>query len=150
MSNATFKTSFKSFATEGDFITVDAEGFTVTARIEYDDCCDRPDERDEGFWPSIDPVDAGYIGSSDIDVYEAAKKRAEEIMKAWARNEWFYCGIVLSVEKNDVMLNCHAASLWGVEANYPGTENEYLTIVANDLLDEALAEGKAIIARLTK
>ncbi|WP_272991028.1 hypothetical protein [Hyphomonas adhaerens] len=40
------------------------------------------------------------------------------------------------------------ASLWGVEANYPGSDNAYLTEVANDLLPEALDTARAVLARL--
>jgi hypothetical protein len=32
------------------------------------------------------------------------------------------------------VLASHAASLWGIEANYPGADNSYLTEVANELL----------------
>jgi len=41
----------------------------------------------------------------------------------------------------------HAASLWGIEANYPDSDNAYLTEVANGLLPEALEAAKAERAR---
>jgi len=69
-------------------------------------------------------------------------------MEAWRKGEWFYCGIVLSVERDGIELDHHAASLWGVEWNYPGTDNCYLTTVANELLSEALDAGRAAAARL--
>ncbi|MEP0315151.1 MAG: hypothetical protein ABJL57_19530 [Hyphomonas sp.] len=40
------------------------------------------------------------------------------------------------------------ASLWGVEANYPGSDNAYLTEVAGELLAEALDAGRTALARL--
>lgn len=40
------------------------------------------------------------------------------------------------------MIDDHAASLWGVEANYPDTDNSYLCEVANELLPEALARAE--------
>ncbi|MEP4992246.1 MAG: hypothetical protein ABJV68_31810, partial [Paracoccaceae bacterium] len=73
---------------------------------------------------------------------------AEAVMEAWRKGEWFYCGIVLSVERDGIELDHHAASLWGVECNYPGTDNCYLTTVANELLSEALDAGRAAAARL--
>ena len=39
-------------------------------------------------------------------------------------------------------LDKFAASLWGIEANYPDSDNAYLSEVANELLSEALAEAK--------
>ena len=69
-------------------------------------------------------------------------------MEAWRKDEWFYCGIVLSVSREDVVLDSHAASLWGIEANYPDSDNSYLNTVANELLPEALDAGRAAIQRL--
>jgi hypothetical protein len=69
-------------------------------------------------------------------------------MEAWRKDEWFYCGIVLSVSLEGVILGDHAASLWGIEANYPDSDNAYLSEVANDLLAEAIDAAKAERARL--
>ena len=68
-------------------------------------------------------------------------------MDAWKNDEWFYCGIILSVKIEDVELTDHAASLWGIEANYPDSENKYLTEVANELLGEAVLAAKFEQAR---
>ena len=45
------------------------------------------------------------------------------------------------------ILDAHAASLWGVEANYPGSDNAYLAEVAEKLLPEALDAGRAAARR---
>ena len=66
----------------------------------------------------------------------------------WNRGEWFYCGVVLSVYCEDVCLTDNAAALWSIEANYPNNDNSYLTETANELIDEAVREGHAILARL--
>lgn len=82
---------------------------------------------------------------------ERAARAAEhdfKVLRAWCNDEWKYCGIVLSVVKDDVTLTEHAASLWGIELNYPDSDNAYLTEVANELLDEALSVGKQILAKL--
>lgn len=47
-----------------------------------------------------------------------------------------------------IIVDSTQASLWGVEWNYPGTDNCYLTTVANELLSEALDAGRAAAARL--
>ena len=69
-------------------------------------------------------------------------------MAAWRKDEWFYCGIVLSVSLAGVELDANAASLWGIEANYPGSDNAYLTATANDLLGDALTVGSRVAAHL--
>ncbi len=109
-----FNKAFKPFSCEGDMITTEIDGWTITARIERDNDT-RPD---------------------DFDCFDP------EQIEAWKNDEWFYCGVVLAVEKNGVTLSKHAASLWGVECNYPGSKNEYLTEVSNELLDEAIEQGK--------
>ncbi|MBU1286512.1 MAG: hypothetical protein KJ871_02175, partial [Alphaproteobacteria bacterium] len=73
---------------------------------------------------------------------------AEAVMDAWRKDEWFYCGIVLAIECEGVELDDHTASLWGIEANYPGSDNAYLSDVADELLPEALAAGRTALKRL--
>ena len=145
MSAMTFTKKFDTFVCEGDAISCEANGLDVTARIHRDDCRDRPDQRDCGFWPSLYKDAPGFIGPGKNfrDRFAKAQARAEAIMTAWEAGDWFYCGVVLSVECDGVMIEEHAASLWGVEANYPDTDNSYLRQVANDLLPEALAAARA-------
>ena len=71
-------------------------------------------------------------------------------MDAWKNDEWFYCGVIISVKIEDVELTDHGASLWGIGANYPDSENEYLTEVANELLGEAMLAAKVERARRIK
>lgn len=146
----TFSERFQSYVCEGDCIACKIEGFEIVARIVRDDCPDAPDERQDGFWPSEYIGDPGFIGPGPNwrQRLTEAKAKAEAIMTAWRNDEWFYCGVVLSVSREGIVLCEHAASLWGVEANYPGSDNSYLTEVANELLPEALAEARAALARL--
>jgi hypothetical protein len=69
-------------------------------------------------------------------------------MDAWRKDEWFYCGIVLSISKGGVTLDDHAASLWGIEANYPDADNSYLSEGADELVPDALRAARAAIATL--
>ncbi|WP_084397224.1 hypothetical protein [Henriciella aquimarina] len=161
-----FTNRFDTFACEGDTISCEAEGFTFTARIvaEFrgsgnapverfpEGRPDAPDQRQDGYWPSLYRDAPGFIGPGNgfRKRFAEAQAKAEAVMEAWRKGDWFYCGIVLSVERDDIELDDQAASLWGVECNYPGTDNSYLTIVANELLPEALTAGKAAAARLSE
>ncbi|WP_439620229.1 hypothetical protein [Hyphomonas sp.] len=145
-----FAERFEAFACEGDTIRYEAEGFIITARIVADDCPDAPDQRQDGFWPSLYKDAPGFIGPGNgfRQRFAEAQAKAEAVMEAWRKGEWFYCGIVLSVARDGVELDRHAASLWGLECNFPGTDNSYLTVVADELLPEALDAGRAAASRL--
>lgn len=146
-----FTERFSSFVCPGDVITCQTEGFSVSARIIPDDCPDPPDLRQDGFWPSLYKDAPGFIGpgNNHRQRFAVAQAKAEALMESWRKGEWFYCGVILSVSLDGVELVPHAASLWGVGANYPETDNSYLTEVAGNLLPDALAAGRAVLARLT-
>lgn len=153
MENSYTKT-FGKYACEGNTITAEKDGFTIAARIMRDDCSDAPNERQDGFYPSKDKDAAGYCPPEHFD---ASQAHAEKVMKAWKNDEWFYCGIVLSVSKavhikgrvqDEIVVSDHAASLWGIECNYPDSDNAYLTEVANELLDEALDHAKECLKQI--
>jgi len=150
-----FKTHFDTYACEGDSIVCEVDGFRVTARIERDDCSGAPDKEMDGFWPSLDPKDAGYIGPKSKATLARHMARAQAVLDAWRNDEWFWCGIVLSVSRNGVEIDDHAASLWGIECNYPvfrrgQRANSYLLEVANDLLDEALEVARVRVAKMVE
>ncbi len=82
------------------------------------------------------------------EIAAAAAERDYQALKGWCADEWRYIGIVVSVARKGVVLDSHAASLWGIELNYPGSDNEYLAEVANELLGEALDVARATLAKL--
>jgi len=131
-----FTDKFDSFVCVGDSISVDHDGFTVTARIGYDDCHNIDDD-------DCHNVDQSVTGCSDEQNETLIANR-----KAWFDDEWFYGVIVLSVSKNGVMLDENAASLCGIEVNYPTRDSGYLMEVANELLSEALERGHTVIESL--
>lgn len=145
-----FTEHFAPFVCPGDVITCQSEGFSVSARIIPDDCPDPPDQRQDGFWPSLYKDAPGFIGPGNHfrQRFAKAQAEAEAVMDGWRKGDWFYAGVVLSVSLEGVELAPHAASLWGLEANYPGSENEALTETAIALLPDALAEARAVLARL--
>ena len=63
-------------------------------------------------------------------------------------DQWFYCGVVISIEKQGIMIDENAASLWGIAVNYPGASNEYLSEVAQELENKAITAGKAEMQRM--
>ena len=145
-----FRERFDRYICEGDSIACEIDGLRVTARIVRDDCPDAPDKRQDGFWPSLYINDPGFIGPGNNFRERLAKAQAEAeaVMDAWRKGEWFYCGIVLTIECEGVELDSTQASLWGIEANYPGSDNAYLSEVADELLPEALAAGHTALKRL--
>jgi hypothetical protein len=109
-----------------------------------------PEGRQDGFWPSLYVGAPGFIGSGPNHRQRLAdaQAKAEAVMEGWRKGDWFYCGIVLSVSLEDVDLARTGAALFGIEANYPGSDNSYLTDVANELLPEAVAAARETLARL--
>ena len=69
-----------------------------------------------------------------------------EVLRGWCNDEWHYCGIVVTASLHGIGLG--TASLWGIECNYPGSDNAYLSEVANDLASEAISEAQAMRAAL--
>ena len=113
-------TKFQSFVCPGDSIQWSAYGFDLTATV-YADSDSRPE---------------------DSDCY------TPEQIKAWRAEEWFFCGIVVSVSRAGITLSDRSVSLWGIEANFPGTDNSYLSEVADELQAEALSYARKNLAIL--
>ncbi len=145
-----FNEQFFPYVCLGDSISVDVGDYTITARIAHDDSPDKPDERQDGYWPSLDPNAAGFIGAGNgwRKRFDERQAKVESVMDAWKNDEWFYCGIILSVTIDETELTDHAASLWGIEANYPDSKNAYLSQIANELLSDALDAAKLERERL--
>lgn len=142
-----FTRTFDTYAIPGDSISCEIDGFVAVATIYPDDCRARPDERNDGFWPSHDPHDAGYVPSY---LYDDSLAQAKRVMSAWEADDWFYCGVAVTIHRAGVKLTGkYSNALWGLECNYPETDNDYLTEVANDLLKDALDEAHAKLVLLT-
>ena len=73
---------------------------------------------------------------------------AENAGKAWSADEWQFVGVVLSIWVDEICLDDHAASVWGVECNFPGGDNLYLSECADDLLPEAIERAEHLRATL--
>lgn len=87
-------------------------------------------------------VEDDTTSPDDFECYSQKK------VKEWQDSEWQYVGIVLSVSRNGITLDCHAASLWGIACNYNAKSNLYLAQVCKDLEQDALGMGHKAIQRL--
>jgi hypothetical protein len=121
--------SFARYACVGDSIWWQRAGFHLQARIEYD-MDSRPE--DQGH----DPEDQAY-GEEGLAICEA-----------WQNDEWFYCGIVVTAFYQGIRVADHAASLWGIECNFPGSDNSYINEVAAELEGEALMAAREALQDL--
>jgi hypothetical protein len=78
-----------------------------------------------------------------------AVERDFKVLKAWCNDEWMWCGVTVNVSRNGVRLTGdwdHA--LWGIECNYPDSDNAYLMEVANELLGDALDAARTKLGDL--
>ena len=121
MSNTKFP-QFNSYACIGDSITWHKDGFDITATLQ-------------------DDTDSHV---NDSECYSPVK------IKQWFNNEWFFVGIVLSVEKNGILIDAHSASLWGIECNYNKKANRYLAKMAQEMESEAIETAKKRVKVMLK
>ena len=111
---------FNKHPCPGDSITWRNGGFTLVARIKFDDAT-RPREFD------------GY---------------SEEDIKRWDADEWCYVGIVVTAEYKGWLLCDPAASLWGLECGLADDSGDYLSEIAAAMLIEELQVAKVELAKL--
>jgi hypothetical protein len=118
--------AFNSYVCDGDSVEGLHSGFRFVATIRHDGTTTLDDDDSHN-------TDTNVTGCNPEQQAKLIAAR-----EAWARDEWFYCGVVLSVYVGETLLAHPAASLWGIEANYPGSDNAYLQEIANELAEEAL------------
>jgi len=131
-----FEKGFDKFVYDGDTIGTKIDGITYEARIVFD--------QDS----HIDDDDSHNIDQSVTGCNDEQQAKLLAARKAWSKDEWFYCGIVISAEKTGIVIGKHLESLWSIEANYPGSDNSYLLEVANELLPEAIKEAANRVANM--
>lgn len=85
-----------------------------------------------------------YVVSTPADFECYSKKKVKE----WQNGLWRYVGVVLSVSRNGITLDDHAASLWGIECNYNARSNLHFAQLCKDLEHEALEMGNEVMAKL--
>jgi hypothetical protein len=104
-----------------------------------DDSPDKPDQRDDGFWPSRDPNAAGYV---EPDKFDSELAKAHERMDAFERGDWQYVGVrvraVISLPMGGgsfVEYTLTSPGLWGVESDCA----DYIAEVAEEEKAQLLA-----------
>lgn len=125
-----------------------------------DDTAGRPDEEQDGYWPSLDPEEDGYIGPADpSDVegilhgikFEEQHLEAQERIDAWERGDWHYVGVIARAHvyipiggRSFRMMRLDSGGLWGIESD----AGEYLREVYQEQRDDLLAELRTFGAAL--
>ena len=92
-----------------------------------------------------DGWDAAPLNTGQETTLQQAMKAAladYERLRAWYENRWYYADVVVTVSKAGIKLG--SAALCGVESD----AGVYLVEVANELLEEAVAEARATLGRL--
>lgn len=146
-----FIEKFRKFVCDGDSISCVVDGFDCKATIYCDEINDAPWERYDGFWPSLNPDDAGYIGPKSKRALAYALVKAENVKRAWENGEWWYVGVAVTISKNGIELTGKFAhAVWGVECNYPGNNNDCLREIANEELPDALQDAREVITKLAE
>lgn len=117
---------FHSHVVLGDSITIEKDGRTYVAHIEFD--ADT----------NIDDTDSHNVDQSVTGCTDKQQEKVLAAREAWLNGEWRYFGVVveLTCETCGQTVGDINASLWGIEGNYPGDDNAYLTEVANDLVKQ--------------
>lgn len=117
-----FTAQFDKYACPGDSIRRNlTDSVAVVATLKFDD----------------------HTNIDDFDCY------GEKDVARWKNDDWFFGGVVLSVEVSGETVRDNVASLWGVDTNF-SKDNGYLTEVANDLLAEAKNEIRDILDEVAK
>jgi hypothetical protein len=133
-----FTKKFNDYVCVGDTIEVEIEDYRFVARIAFDDDSDIDDD-------DCHSTDQSVTGCDDEQFAKLLENRI-----AWQNDQWFYGGVVVAVYYRGYLLDEYAASLWAIACNYPDSDNEHLTEVANELLPEAIKVAKDHVTPTTE
>jgi hypothetical protein len=183
-----FDKGFTKYASEGDSITCEVDGFKCTATIYRDADMGEPWKEHDSHGPVTEWVRRdkapgervliadrhgakrfydfaaavklarkdgwGSVGDEGLKPGEKAVKAAEADfarLKAWCDDEWSWLGVAVTVSREGVRLTGkYDHALWGIDGNWNGENADYLTEIANELLDDAIAAAKAVCAKLAE
>lgn len=113
---------------------------TITMECVPDDSNDKPDERDDGFWPSKDPNAAGWVLPENFD---SEMEKAQKRMRDWEHGYWQFIGVraVASIKvpygRDWIVTRIKSPGLWGIESD-----------AGEDYLAEVFAEEKATLLEM--
>jgi|TARA_R100000458_G_C8250511_1_gene227544 hypothetical protein len=126
---------FNNFVCAGDTIRDNVNGWGVRVSVLHDSDY------------HIDDDDMHSENQALTGLNEEAHKSLMAARTSWFRNDWFYGGVSVSIYREGVELA--EQSIWGVEVNYPNSNNEYLMELANELLEECFTEAHHKIEKLS-
>jgi hypothetical protein len=160
-------------------ITARLDGFTITARLEFDDYASdqifSPESRSNPWcgltvdWTPREALEGERVvdgkyppyrryyrfstavdhimsnGFSEEEANELAEASYQRLVSL-VNGEWNYVEVVLSVSKCGIVLDNRAASRGGLKSD----DTESLMRAADELVDEAIAAGRDMIAELIK
>lgn len=110
---------FGKYVCIGDYAEKDYHGLTLRAELLHDE----------------------FVTPDEFDCY------TDEQIADWKRGDWFFGGLVVSLWCDNIKLESHLSSLWGLDCNIVD-ENSYLDEVAEELFSEAEDEVKKVVSTL--
>ena len=120
------------------------EGFTARVTIHRDDHNPRPDKTQDGFWPSEDPKDPGFIGHNPFKPFAEQMAGAQEVYDDHKAGKWWYVGVAVQLFKGKTpMTGPFDFALWGIES----WEVSYIKETMVELAHEALPAAHRALAR---
>lgn len=142
-----------------DFRMIDIAGpqklrITWERQTPRDDSADRPDEMQDGYWPSLDRNEAGFVGDGvTIAEFGEMQAEAQKRMTAWENDEWEFVGVIaiahVAIPAGGGSYALHtfrSTGLWGIESD----SGDYLDSVYSDqkaeLLESLKTMGAALVA----
>lgn len=113
-----------------------------------DETADRPDEMCDGFYPSLDREDAGWIGDNPERSFEEQMEDANQRIRDWENDVWEYVGVVAVAHLlipigggSFRIMTLKSGGLWGIESD---SGDDYLAEVFEEQKDDLLAELKTL------
>lgn len=136
---------------------IDISRWPQKVRIEWemltpsDDSTTRPDERDEGFWPSLASGSCGFCDCASESEFEALERAATDRMAAWEAGEWEFVGVIakatvyIPIGGNSFrIMTLQSGGLWGIESDAGAYLNDVFEEEKVALQAELKTLGQAI------
>lgn len=104
----------------------------------------RPDEDNEGFWPSQDETSPGYVKP---ELYKSEMEKAKQRMSDWKNGYWYFCGVCavadISIPIGNgafTMHSIYSPGLWGIKSD----QDTYIEEVFEEEKAELIAQLKTL------
>lgn len=123
-----------------------------TMETPRDDSASAPDQMQDGYWPSLDPNDCGFIGEGKTAAdLKRETQKARLRYNRWLGDAWRYVGVVARAVvfipaggQSFRVLELRSAGLWGIESD----AGSYLRDVYAEQKAELMAELQTLASAL--